>query len=746
MEPLFGLDQIELEHYPLVGNHALHLSLLAKKGYPVIPSFVISAQRFREFLNSINWLEPFFADLAHSALRLNLEDSQQLQAIARQIRSAILAAPFPEAWQQELEIAVKTYLKESPAIALCPSISFQSQSTLSDLDGLIESQICWQDANSIAAGIKELWAELFRARNILYWQKANLSLQQFRLAIIVQSVSSPICSGYLQFNGTTWDLLTTWGLETAIAYGESIPDLYRIDAHSGVIQFQKQGSHPIIHSIETESHLITPLQKRHHNNARAKILDLEQLEQIQFLIKRLSNDFMSPISFNWRLYANQLFITQVDYQEPITNLIDEKVTPEAIVSGLAASPGQVVAIARVISPTETLPTEIPEKTVLIAKNISPDWLSLLKQASAIVAEQGGMTSHGAIVARELGIPAILNAHQATQHIKTGDRLFINGDEGKAYSALESDFISVVETPASTLRSAPIATQLMLNLSQPELIARATQLPVDGVGLLRAELTMLTLLDQQHPQLWIQQGRKSILIDRLATQIQTFAQAFAPRPVFYRTLDLRSHEFRSLAGAEVAPEPNPMLGMRGTFSYTVNPELFDLELAAIHQVVAAGQTNLRLLLPFVRTVEEFKFCRLRVEQAQLPIPIWIMAEVPSVLFLLTDYVQAGVQGICIGTNDLTQLLLGVDRDQGEMAKGFDVMQPAVTGAIAQLIQSANQLRIPCSICYPSSIGLGFVDRLIEWGVDSISVDLDIAEEMYRAIARSERRLLLKQARK
>jgi pyruvate, water dikinase len=738
VEPLFGLDQIELEHYPLVGNHALHLSLLAKKNYPVLPSFVIPAQRFREFLSSINWLEPFFADLAHSTLRLNLEDSQQLQTIARQIRTAILTTSFPESWQAELQNAIATHLKDSPAVELCPSIAFQTQNIPSDLDGLIEPQICWQ--TDLASGIKSLWAELFHARNILYWQKENLSLQQFQLAIVVQSISTPTGSGYLQFNGTTWDLLATWGLETAISYGESIPDLYRIDAHSGVIQFRRSGSHPIIHTIETDAP--TPLQKRNHSNAKTKILNPDQLEQIQFLIKRLSNDFQFPMTLNWRIYDHQMFLTQIDYQENPIQLNDQHPEPNAIVSGLAAAPGQVVAIARVISEDEPLPTELPDQTVLVAKTVSPDWLPLLKQASAIVAEQGGMASHGAIVARELGIPAILHAQQATQLIRTGDRLRIDGNQGKAYPAEASETIPVMETPVFTMRHAPIATQLMVNLSQPELIDRATKLPIDGVGLLRSELMMPILLEQQHPNLWIQQGRKQVLIDRLATQIQTFVQAFAPRPVFYRTLDLRSHEFRSLAGADPTLEPNPMLGMRGTFSYMANPDLFELELAALHQVSA---TNLRLLLPFVRTIEEFAFCRFRVEQSQLSIPLWMMAEVPSVLFLLPDYVRAGAQGICIGTNDLTQLLLGIDRDQGNMAKRFNVMNPAVMSAIAQLIQSAHQSHIPCSICCPSGIDSGFIDRLIEWGVDSISVDLDAAEGMYCAIARSEQRLLLKQAR-
>lgn len=768
VDSLFPLDQITADQGSLVGSRALQLSVLVQKGYPVLPGFVVSAQCFREFLSAINWLEPFFADLAHSVLRLNVSDSQQLQTIAQQIRTAILSTPFPAAWQAELATAVKPFAAFSDAAILHPSIVLDTPKKQFDLNSLLETQICWQDAESLANSIRSLWAELFRARNILYWQKANLSLQQFRLAILVQAVASPLCSGYLQFNGTTWDVLATWGLETAIDRGEVMPDLYRIDAHTGITQFQKHGSHAVVYGIDPDQRSKSPLQRKVQSNHQSPVLSANQLEQIQGLIKKLSDDFDAPASFTWQLYESQLYLTQLDERKgssvqplPDPNVAAPSSVPvsKQVVSGLGASSGQVSAIAKVIQSADPLPQALPPETVVVTEMISPDWLPLLKQASAIVSEQGGMTSHGAIVARELGIPAIVGAHQATQRIQTGDRVLINGDTGKItfLPPLSPSSRSPLAQPAKgtpsasrppvslSMPSLPIATHLLLNLSQSDLIDRAVALPVDGVGLLRSELMMLTVLEQQHPQTWLKQNRRDELIEKLAAQIQKFAQAFAPRPVSYRTLDLRSHEFRSLQEDAPLSEPNPMLGLRGTFSYTVNPELFDLELAALNQVCSTSSTNLRLLLPFVRTVEEFLFCQRRIEQAELSLPLWIMAEVPSVLFLLPAYVKAGVQGICIGTNDLTQLLLGADRDQGKMANAFDVNHPVVLQAIAQLIRSAQTLNIACSICYPISAKADFVDYLIQLGVDAVSVDLDQVEWMYGAIARAEHRLLLKKAR-
>ena len=452
-----------------------------------------------------------------------------------------------------------------------------------------------------------------------------------------------------------------------------------------------------------------------------------------------------------------------------------------LIEGLGASAGQKIAIAHVLTDSNHL--HFPDAggdenspvngKILVVKSITPDRLVLLKQAVAVVAEQGAMTCHAAIIARELGIPAVVGAVGATRLIQTGDAVLVDGDKGAVYrvedqaedrekflphASVPTPHFPVptphfsAPTPQSSLLSTPLATQLLVNLSQPSSIKRAAQMPVDGLGLLRSELMLLEVLQGQHPQRWLQQQREDELREILAQQLCQFAEAFAPRPVFYRSLDLRSHEFQYLVGGSLAhPEANPMLGMRGTFSYVSNPALFDIELAALVQVQQSGYTNVRLLLPFVRTVEEFSFCRRRVEQAGLSqspqFQLWIVAEVPSVLFLLPDYVKAGVQGISIGTNDLTQLLLGVDRDQAQMAAAFDERHPAVIQAIAQLIQMAKQAGIPCCICgqapaqYPE-----LIDQLVQWGIPSISVELDAVERTYHAIARAEQRLLLEAARR
>jgi pyruvate,water dikinase len=284
---------------------------------------------------------------------------------------------------------------------------------------------------------------------------------------------------------------------------------------------------------------------------------------------------------------------------------------------------------------------------------------------------------------------------------------------------------------------------MVNLSQSQLIEQVQSLPVDGVGLLRSELMMLNILEGKHPQEWLIAGRKAELLELLSEQIKQFARTFSPRPIFYRSLDYLPHD--------LLLSQSSILGDRGVFSYMQNPAVFELELQALAIVQASGYRNINLLLPFVRTVEEFIFCRHKVEQAGLmqisQFQLWIMAEVPSILFLLPEYIKAGVMGISIGTNDLTQLLLGIDREQGKLGRIFDESHPAVMKAISQLIKMSQAGGIPCSICgqapalYPE-----IIDQLIAWGITSISVEPEAVDRTYKAIARAEQRLILAAARK
>jgi pyruvate,water dikinase len=795
VEKLYWLDQIKLQDRAKVGDKAFHLSRIIQRGYPVVPGFVVSAEALRQFLENLNSSESLVADLPYSSLHLDVSNWRQLQQVAGRLREEILTATVPQDWVSKIFTAARQW--QTSCLIFRPSLSVaDSTQTMENISGLVESVFCHCQEDAIATALKRTWGQIFRARSLLYWQHTGINLQQINLGVLVQPVENAMASGLLKANSSGWEIEATWGLGIAIAQGEVLPDVYYIQNETGAILEQQLGnkmlaydvndgspkiSQPLADSVLTpeKTCLITYVLQEAQQKQYA--LQPEYLQQIIALATQLVTQLGKTFTLKWTIASQttsgKLYLTQVTSPQSI-------IPDVYFIRGLPAAGGRTVANALVTIDSQQKPEQIPKGVILVVPTITPDWLPLLQHVSGIITERGGLTSHAAILARELGIAAVVNATSATSLIQTGERLLLDGDRGEVYrietEARDGEMGRLVvseavgaasrrevsgdgemrETtpiplpPHHPTTSSPhlpmIATKLLVNLSQPSLIEQVKSLPADGVGLLRSELMVLNILDGQHPNSWILGGRQTELLERWSVAIMEFARAFAPRPVFYRSLDWRSPDLPSLSDS-LQSSPQSMLGERGTFSYLRNSAVFELELKALANVQQSGYSNIHLLLPFVRTVEEFVFCRHKVEQAQLTqvaeFELWMMAEVPSVLFLLPEYVKAGVAGISIGTNDLTQLLLGVDREQGQLAKVFNERHPAVMGAIAQLIQMAKSAGIPCSICgqapalYPE-----IIDRLVEWGITSISVEPEAIERTYQAIARAEQRLILAAARR
>jgi pyruvate, water dikinase len=798
----YWLEQIQLQDYAKVGDKAFSLSRSVQLGYPVVPGFVISSTVTHEFLENLNSSEALVADLPHSSLHLDVSNWRQLQQVASLLRQEMIAATVPTEWVNAIFDAATAWgscLIFRPTIAL-PSMNRDA----GDISGLLESQVCQCLHNDIADALKRTWSQLFRARSLLYWQRFGIDLRQISFGILVQPLFNAIASGSLVANSSQWELKATIGLGIAINQGEVVPDFYKIQPESGTILEQKLGNKMLAYRVSDtskdsqayntlliqESSCLTtylPDESQQHQFA----LSSEYIQQLIQLANQFLSEYGNKFSFQWTIstkaVGNSLALTQVTIpQPPIPDF-------ELLLKGIGAASGRIAATARVINDSERRP-EFGKNTILVASAIIPEWLPFLQNVTGIITEQGGMTSHAAILARELKIPAVVNVTGAKSLIKDGAAVLIDGDKGEIYSinnnnatigikkvgrfknGIGSNTTKILqlknvdnktaqtprlnEEPITWMPTyATIATRLLVNLSQYNSIEQVKNLPIDGVGLLRSELMAISLLDGQEPNTWLQEGKQTLLLKRFRERIMQFVQGFAPRPIFYRSLDIQInelHETESLQHHTVQSRYSDTqtvkpLAYRGTFGYMQNSAMFELELTALAQVQQAGYRNINLILPFVRTVEEFVFCRQKVEQAGLTtvsqFQLWIMAEVPSVLFLLPEYVKAGVQGIAIGTNDLTQLLLGVDREQGKLASSFDAQHPAVMGAIRQLIYMAKNANIPCSICgqapalYPE-----IIDQLVQWGITSISVEPEAVQKTYYAIARAEQRIILETARK
>jgi pyruvate,water dikinase len=774
VDEIYWLDQIQSSQRSAVGDKAFYLSLLAQRAFPIIPGFVVPVSGFQDFLTRVNWQGQMFADLPYSSLYVDTNNPRQLQAVAQEIRRAILETPLPDVLLDNLQRHIQQW--HTAAVIFRPSFCLQAgldPTVISRTTGLFQSQICPFDREALGQGLKQTWAELFRARSLFYWQHLGIQLQQIQFAVLVQPIDSVIAAGEMLVTGEQVQIQATWGLGHGLL-GDNAIDRYSIHRHSGTQQqqinrkvyaYQMTASelnhhpfgHPALSTWLTSAQPCLHLNLVEIHQQAQPVLTPEQLQHLADLGRHIQTEFNLPLKLEWTLTRSSqnaqalptFHFTQLTPQFSLAapvlhptemSRMNSMVLPDAAhcQTGLAAAPGQAIAAAWVLDQNADL-TAVPAGVIVVASAVTPEQVIGLRQAAGLITEQGGMTSHAAILARELGIPAIVGVAQITRLIQTGKQIAMDGNRGTVYYsdidttiAWQPAEVVAPTFPEIDRPSTPRKAQLWVTLSQPTRLAQLAAASVDGIGLLRSELLLLELFGQTHPLSWLRDN-SNIAAAQIRERILPFVAAFAPRPVFYRSLDLRLQD----AGESAEAQLGTMLGIRGSYSYQVKPSWFQTELAALKQLQQQGYHNLRLLLPFVRTVEEFNFCRQQVEQAGLTqdptFQLWIMAEVPSVLLLLPDYVAAGVQGITIGTNDLTQLLLGVDRNHPRMAAVFNPYHPAVVRAIQQLVQTAQQFGIPCAICgHALDRHPEFVRRLLEWGITAVSVELNEWEAVDRVL--------------
>lgn len=741
-------NQVDKEDIGLVGGKGANLGEMTKAGFPVPNGFIVTSYAYFSFIKE-NRLDSKIKNLLNT---LNLNNPKSLNQVSNLIKKEIIEGEF----SRELIFDIYSAYKKLGGRFSDPLVAVRSSATAEDLPnasfaGQQETFLNVSGESNLILKIRECWASLFEERAIFYRVQTGFDHFRIGIAVPVQKMVESEKSGVMftidpvSNNKDRIIIEAVYGLGEMIVQGQVTPDHYEVSKSAELITVREisEQSKMLKKVGEVNKEVKVSLFSR----KRQKISNEEILELAQ-LGKKLEKHYFFPQDVEWAIEHGKIYLVQT---RPVTTIKTsagnedsvKKITfGDQILKGDGASPGISTGHVRIID-SPSLIHKLQSGEVLVAEQTNPDFVPAMKKASAIITDKGGRTSHAAIVSRELGIPAVVGTESATKMLKDGWVVTVNGSTGEIFRG---------GTPGATQKyigssedeEIKTATKVYINLAEPELSSREAGRISDGIGLLRAEFMMAGI--GTHPKKMIKDGKKNIFIDELAHGIEQFCASFTPRPVIYRASDFKTNEYRNLlGGSDFEPEEsNPMLGYRGAYRYINDPEVFKMELEAIKTVRdKKGFNNLWLMIPFVRTPKELELVKEIISSSGLRrsanFKIWMMVEIPSNVILIEKFLEKGIDGISIGTNDLTMLILGTDRDNSEVATQFDEKNEAVLWAIEKVIKAAGKHGATSSICGQAASYPEILEVAIAAGVTSVSVSPDSVGTTRKLISEKEERI-------
>lgn len=735
------LKDVDKEDAPYVGGKNANLGEMIQAGFPVPEGFAVTAFAYYEFLKQ-NGLDEKIKQLLTT---LNYKNNSSLTQIASHIKKLIITAPIPHSIVASIFSFYEQMEKNDKDIL----VAIRSSATAEDskeasFAGQQETFLNIKGEAAVMEHIRRAWASLFEERALFYRHDQRLDKAKVGISLVVQKMIQSETSGVMftidpmTNNKKTIIIEAIQGLGEYIVQGKVTPDHYEIDKEALSINTRDVRTQNLAYIKKGNKNIEIKLTQK--EGSRQKITDSHILELAK-LGKNIEKHYYFPQDIEWAIEKSKVYIVQT---RPITTLGQKKETvyetpnTKPILLGDPACPGVGIGSVTIIHGKSDI-GKVKQGDVLVAEFTNPDYVPAMKKASAIVTERGGRTSHAAIVAREFGIPAVVGVPKALAVLKHGEVVTVNGSKGEIYKGS-----ILLREEKKSIEKIDTKTHVMVNLSEPELAEKVSTMHVDGIGLLRAEFMIAQI--GTHPKKLIEDGKSKVFVDKLSEGLSTICKAFYPRPVIYRATDFKTNEYRNLDGGKMFEplESNPMLGYRGAFRYIHDKRVFELELAAIQKTrMKEGLNNLQLMIPFVRTVNELKIVKKIINDYGLSrtstFKLYMMAEIPANVILLDDFIDVGIDGVSIGSNDLTMLLLGVDRDNSEVAMEFDERNKAVMWALERIITVCKKRGITSSICgqAPSNFP-HLVENLVRWGIDSISVSPDAINETRRTVFIEEKR--------
>ncbi|HOO53005.1 MAG TPA: phosphoenolpyruvate synthase [Methanothrix sp.] len=752
MAAVVWLEEVGKDDVSVVGGKGASLGEMINVGAPVPGGFAVTAQAYRDFINRSG-----IADDIFEALKVDVNDPAALNGSAERAKKLVLEAKVPKDIEKAIRDRYREMCKREGKEVL---VAVRSSATAEDLPdasfaGQQETFLNMLGEDQVFEAVRKCWASLYGARAIFYRVEQGFEHEKVNISVTVQKMVSSEKSGVMfSSHPSTGEpeviIEAAWGLGEAVVSGSVSPDNYVIDRANKKIlnKFIAAKEIMIVRDPKTGE---TVTKKVPADMKEKLVLSDEEILKLAAQAEVLEKHYGIPQDIEWAFENGKMFILQ---SRPITTIgnsakvVEAKEGGKVILAGLGASPGVATGVVKIVTGPENL-DKITEGDIMVTVMTTPDMVPAMKRAGAIVTDEGGMTCHAAIVSRELGCPAVVGTKRGTKTLSDGMLITVDGGKGKVYEGKVKK--AKEEAPARAVVAAPskpiTATEIKVNVSMPEAAEMAAATLADGVGLLRIEHMILGL--GKTPRYYINAGREEEYIDELVKGVRTVAEAFYPKPVWVRTLDAPTDEFRGMEGGENEPhEHNPMLGWRGIRRDLTDTDHFRIEMRAFKKLHEMGLTNVGIMLPLVQHVSEFQKAKALMIEEGLnldKIDVGIMVETPAAALTIEEFIEDGIDFISFGTNDLTQYTLAVDRNNENVADLYSELHPAVLTLIEYVVERCNKAGVTTSICGQAGSYPEMAKRLVEIGITSISANIDAVATVRETVARAEKIIMLRALR-
>jgi len=733
----------------IAGGKGASLSEMYNSKFPIPPGFIITAQAYDYFLDKTGLKAGIKAKLSD----LDIEDTKKLEQKAKEVREMIENAEMPMEMQEAITEAydildtekVKVDGAKKGALDILknshepPFVAVRSSATTEDLAdasfaGQQESFLNVKGKKELIKKVKECQASLFTARAVYYRTKKGFDHAKSLLSVVVQKMIDSDKSGVMFSRNPISDkgeivIESVWGLGEGIVSGAIKPDHYEIDSNLEKFNLlaceisNKKTAY--VRNAAGENQVV----KLNEERANQQVLNNSELRILANYARKLEEHYKKPQDIEFAISGGEIYIVQ---SRPITTKFNSEkrkdVSGKMLLSGLGASPGIGTGVVKIIHDLNEL-DKIKKGDVLVTEMTNPDMVVSMQKAAAIVTNEGGITSHAAIVSREMGIPCVVGTGNATETLVEGTFITVDGNVGKVYEGKgEAKAIEV-------LPIVPTKTKIKVIVDLPDFAERAAKSNSKAVGLVRLEGIIAE--SGKHPMYFVEQNKMKDYVKVIYSGIKKIAAHFDE--VWVRTSDIRSDEYNHLQGAPQKVEGNPMLGNHGIRFSLKHKEIIKAEVEALKMVALEFPSKkLGVMSPQIISVNEFEQVKDIATQIKIPanVKLGIMVETPAAVQIINELCEAGIQFVSFGTNDLTQYMLAIDRNNEDIQDLYDETNPAVISAIKYVIRRCKKYKVETSICGQAGSREDMVKILVAEGIDSISTNADAAKKVSEIVAKVE----------